>query len=110
MKAILRKAAELVLPRVVTHRKKYIQQFQYDADMADVIDDLYSRLFAPGRRARVRIVNLERLLRRGKRPYQPVEVRWLWNAITAEIWAQQFVDRREDFLGDARKDIGPLSL
>ncbi|MEY9596251.1 hypothetical protein AB7M74_002868 [Bradyrhizobium japonicum] len=80
MKAILRKAAELVLPRVVTHRKKYIQQFQYDADMADVIDDLYSRLFAPGRRARVRIVNLadvERLLRRGKRPYQPVEVRWL---------------------------------
>lgn len=113
VKAILRKAAELVLPRAVTHRKKYIQQFQYDADMADVIDDLYSRLFAPTRRARVRIVNLadvERLLRRGKRPYQPVEVRWLWNAITAEIWAQQFVDRREDFLGDARKDIGPISL
>ncbi|QOZ36354.1 asparagine synthetase B [Bradyrhizobium sp. CCBAU 53421] len=113
VKAILRKAAELVLPRAVTHRKKYIQQFPYDAEMADVIDHLYSRLFAPSRRNQVSVVNhadVQRLLRRGSRPYKPVEVRWLWNAITAEVWAQQFIARREVFVGDESKAIGPITL
>ncbi|WP_375779159.1 asparagine synthetase B family protein [Bradyrhizobium sp. ma5] len=113
VKAILRKAAELVLPRVVTHRKKYIQQFPYDAEMADVIDHLYSRLFAPSKQGRVSVVDLadvQRLLRRGKRSYKPVEVRWLWNAITAEVWVRQFIDRREAFLGEESADIEPISL
>ncbi|VIO70614.1 Asparagine synthetase [glutamine-hydrolyzing] 1 [Bradyrhizobium ivorense] len=113
VKVILRKAAELILPRAITRRKKYIQQFKYDSEMADVMDHLHSRLFVPSRKAQSRIVNpaeVERLLRRGKRPYKPLEIRWLWNAITAEIWTQQFVDRRDEFLGDRSGHIGPISI
>ncbi|MBR1164611.1 asparagine synthetase B family protein [Bradyrhizobium elkanii] len=113
VKAILRKAAEAILPHSVTHRKKYIQQFPYDGEMADVIDDLYSRLFAPSKQAKMRVIKIadvQRLLRRGKRPYKSVEVRWLWNAITAEIWVQQFIDHREAFLSDASGGPGPISI
>ncbi|WP_197423928.1 asparagine synthetase B family protein [Bradyrhizobium valentinum] len=113
VKVILRRAAELVLPRAITHRKKYIQQFPYDSEMADVIDHLCSRLINPHRSRRFTIVNnadVRRLLRRRARTYKDIEVRWLWNAITAEIWAQQFIDRREAFLSDKCGDIGPISI
>lgn len=113
VKVILRRAAELVLPRAITHRKKYIQQFPYDSEMADVIDHLCSRLFNPHRSRRFTIVNnadVRRLLRRGTRTYKDIEVRWLWNAITAEIWARQFIDRREAFLSEEGGDIGPISI
>lgn len=112
IKQILRDAAKLTLPGTITERKKYIQQFPYDLEFADLLNSLIDRLVSNRPERAVDILPVDKIttLRSTKRrPYSETEIRWLWNAISLEIWIRQFSDRRCDFL-DRNKHPGPIAI
>ena len=97
-KYILRAALRSLVPKEVLNIPKFPMRMKYDVPFADALDRLADRWLSPDRLQRRGFFNPDQIARLRRRDRtKPYPAEWgmrIWSAITAEIWAEHFIDRR----------------
>jgi asparagine synthase (glutamine-hydrolysing) len=97
-KYILRKAMSSVVPDEFLQVPKRMQTLRQDTTFSDTLDELCSSVLSESavkNRDFFEYSAIEKLRHRSPRkPYRREAAMRLWTALTTELWAQEFLDRR----------------
>ena len=97
-KYILRKAMSSVVPDEFLQVPKRMQTLRQDTVFADTLDELCSAVLSDSavkNHGYFEYSAIEKLRRRSPgKPYRREAAMRLWTALTTELWAQEFLDRR----------------
>jgi asparagine synthase (glutamine-hydrolysing) len=97
-KYILREAMRSVVPDEFLQVPKFMQTLRQDTAFSDTLDELCSAVLSDSavkKRGYFDYSAIEKLRHRSPgKPYRREAAMRLWTALTTELWAQEFLDRR----------------